>query len=91
MDLKNKDIIKIDNSEVLCSFNVNEKTYCALVDNDSPDEELYFALRTSIDDDNYVLTSVPEPEIDAVIKEYEKLVNIFEAPDELDEEEGYNE
>lgn len=81
-----EDIIKVDSSEIVCCFDVNGKKYCALVDNEN-DEDVYFALRTKIDENNSVLTSVPDSEIDAVINEYDKLVDFFESEDELDFEE----
>lgn len=82
-------VIKVDNSEILFSFKVKDKTYCALVDKESKDSEVYFMLRTNIDENNCALTSILDKEIDAVVEEYNKIKDFFESEDELDIEEDF--
>lgn len=78
-------IIKIDEKNILLTFNVGEKKYCAL--KDPNEEDVYFALVSPTGEGNFVLTNVFETEMDSVVSEYDKIINFLESEDELDSEE----
>ena len=83
------DILKIDSNSITYSFDLDGKRYCVLEDENSELEgSVYFAQATKLDDDNYVLTRVPQKDLEKVTAEYNKQMDFFESSDELDEDGG---
>ncbi|MBP5684730.1 MAG: hypothetical protein J6X02_05700 [Bacilli bacterium] len=81
--MDNKQITAVDIEDIICYLDVGEKHYCAFVIEED-EGNVYFARVSYLDDVNCILTPVTDNEVGAVIKEYNKYIDLMESRIDLD-------